>query len=57
MEYYQLKYRPANLVCPMCRREVRMLISKFERDEQNQDLYDQIVEYNHRNLSGWNYVI
>ena len=57
MTYYQEKFRPSNLLCPMCRREVRMLICKFERNEQNAIEYDQIVEYNHRNLSGWLYVI
>ena len=56
MTYYQEKFRPSNLLCPMCRREVRMIITKFEKDGNNADVYDQIVEYNHRNLSGWTYV-
>jgi len=57
MQYYQEKFRPSNLLCPMCRREVRMIIAKFEKTDENQEVYDQIVDYNHRNLSGWTYVL
>ncbi len=56
MEYYQEKFRPSNLKCPMCRREVRMIMAKFQKAEQNEDLYEMIMEYNHRNLSDWTYV-
>jgi hypothetical protein len=57
IEYYDRIMRPRNLKCPLCRREVRLINAQnIRRNENNREYYDKIVEYNHKNLNGFNYV-
>jgi hypothetical protein len=56
MDYYDT-LRPRKLICPMCRREVRLINSQnINRNDENKIFYDKIVRFNHNHLNGANYV-
>lgn len=57
MDYYD-RVRPNNLKCPLCRREIRLINdSNVMKNQQTQEFYDKITNYNHKNINGLNYVI
>jgi hypothetical protein len=36
-----------NIGCPICRKKTKILVSNFERNEENKKYYDIILNYNH----------
>ncbi len=56
MDYYE-SLRPSNLKCPLCRSNIRLINTlNLQRTNQTSAFYDKIIKYNHKNLSGYNYV-
>jgi len=56
MDYYDT-VRPNGLKCPLCRENIRIVNAEnLVRDNNTREFYDRIVKFNHRNLSGVNYV-
>mmetsp|Transcript_25375 Transcript_25375/g.26437 ORF Transcript_25375/g.26437 Transcript_25375/m.26437 type:complete len:232 (+) Transcript_25375:45-740(+) len=55
VDYINTK-RPANINCPMCRREVSIIITTIKRNEQNREEFDCINDYNYRNVNGSWYI-
>lgn len=56
MDYHE-SIRPSDLKCPLCRAHVRIInYENITRSLENREWYDKIVKFNHRNLTGTNYV-
>lgn len=53
IDYGKQRFDYYNIQCPICRRESKLMFAQFERDEQNKELYDQILTYNHEITSNY----
>jgi len=47
LNYGKHTFNMINILCPMCRQQSKLLFANFEREGENKDLYDQILNYNH----------
>jgi hypothetical protein len=47
IDYGKQRWNLADIRCPMCRGESKLLFSHFERNEQNKEIYDIVLSYNH----------
>jgi hypothetical protein len=47
ISYGKLRYDFHNLECPICRRISKLLFCQFERNDENQTTYDEIIKYNY----------
>jgi hypothetical protein len=44
---YAKQRNEANVKCPICRAESKLMFAQFERNEENKELYDYVLNYNH----------
>lgn len=55
MDYY--KTIKPNLLCPMCRKNIRLInVLKDDKSEESKPYKEMIVMFNHEHLTGYNYV-
>jgi hypothetical protein len=47
VDYGKQRWGFVNIQCPICRSESKLMITQFERSEENKGLYDTIVAYNY----------
>jgi phosphatidylglycerophosphate synthase len=45
--YGKQRYNYSEIQCPICRADSKLMFASFERTEENKELYDQILHYNH----------
>lgn len=42
-----------DVVCPMCRSESKLIFALFEKNEENKEIYNKILSYNHDSTSNY----
>lgn len=47
IEYGKQRFSMVDILCPICRKESKFIFPQFERDTENKELYDQVINYNH----------
>jgi hypothetical protein len=47
IDYGKQRWGFVNIQCPICRTESKLMVTQFERNEENKELYDMILSYNH----------
>ena len=47
IDYGKQRWGFVNIQCPICRFESKLMVTQFERSEENKGLYDMIIAYNH----------
>jgi hypothetical protein len=47
IEYGKQRWNFVDIQCPMCRSESKLIFSQFERNEENKEIYDMVLNYNH----------
>ena len=47
ISYGKQRYNFADVQCPICRADSKLMFAVFERTDENKELYDQILNYNH----------
>lgn len=53
IEYGKQRFNMNNVSCPICRQESKFMFCQFERKPENQELYDQIISYNHESAGDY----
>ena len=47
LNYGKHTFNLVDILCPICRGKSKILFANFERNEENKEYYDQILNYNH----------
>jgi len=47
IDYGKQRWGFVNIKCPICRTESKLMVTQFDRNEDNKELYDMILSYNH----------
>lgn len=48
VDYAKTRFSFVNVECPYCRSPSRLMVVKFEKTDQNKELYDDITNYNYQ---------
>jgi hypothetical protein len=45
-DYYSKKFKGNKVQCPYCRKESTLFVTNFNKNEENKEIYQKIVDYN-----------